>query len=217
MEDVCRIEESGIIAIIRGIGSDLIPDLAYALYNGGIRLMEVAFDNADKNYKKTSQAIETVRKKFGSSFLVGAGTVTSKELVHVASDCGAQFLVSPNCNAGVISETKKLNLISIPGAMTPTEVLTAHEAGADYVKIFPADIIGASYIKALMGPMPHIKKLAFGGINLDNIDSFIKAGCVGVGIGAKLSDKELIRAGKYDEITFVAEEFVKALEKARKK
>lgn len=208
------IEKARVIAIIRGVESSAMLKLAHALYDGGIRFMEVTFDHKTMDFCKTASAIEALKKEFGDEFGVGAGTVTSVELVHTAKNSGAQYIISPDCNTEVIKETKKLGLVSIPGAMTPSEILQAHSAGADFVKVFPSGCLGLEYIKALKGPIPHVRLLAVGGINAENVGAFIKAGCVGAGIGGKLANLKLIEENRFDAITASAKEIIKAVMEA---
>jgi 2-dehydro-3-deoxyphosphogluconate aldolase/(4S)-4-hydroxy-2-oxoglutarate aldolase len=207
-----QIENAKIIAIIRGIDSSSIQKVAEALYQGGIRFLEVTYDHQSKDFKKTSEAISALCKNFAGRLNIGAGTVTSVDLVKAAAENGAQFIISPDCNVEVIRATKRLHLVSIPGAMTPSEILTAYDAGADFVKVFPAGSLGPSYIKAVRGPIPQVKLMAVGGIDASNAASFLEAGCVGLGVGGKLVSKSLVAAGKFDEITKNAQELVAAVQ-----
>ena len=137
--------------------------------------------------------------------LVGAGTVTSVELVERAWEAGAQFIVSPDVNEAVIRRTKELGMLSFPGAFTATEVLTAHRAGADFVKLFPAGGMGSSYVKAILAPLNHVRLVAVGGVSEKNACEFIRAGCVAVGVGGNLVNKEWIAAGEFDKIRDLAQ------------
>ena len=198
---ICR---TRIIAIVRGLDGHF-TELAQALYDGGIRAMEVTFrlGNPDEFYK-TADSIREIRAAMGDRMAVGAGTVTSPKLVQLAHDAGAQFIVSPDTDVEVIRATKALGMLSMPGAMTPSEVRVAYDAGADFVKVFPAGVLGADYIKALRGPLGHIPMLAVGGVSEKNVAEFIKAGCVGAGVGGKLVNKEWIEEGAWDKITALA-------------
>ena len=140
--------------------------------------------------------------------IFGAGTVTTLEMLELAKSAGAQFIVSPDTNEEVIKATVKNGMVSMPGAMTPTEILTAYRYGADFVKVFPTSNLGAAYIKAIRGPINHVRLLAVGGVNEKNIGEFIKAGACGAGVGGNLVNKEWIKAGKFDEITALSKEFV---------
>lgn len=207
-----QIENAKIIAIVRGVDSSSIQKVAEALYQGGIRFLEVTYDHQSGDFKKTSEAISALCKNFAGRLNIGAGTVTSVDLVKAAAENGAQFIISPDCNVEVISATKRLHLVSIPGAMTPSEILTAYDAGADFVKVFPAGSLGPSYIKAVRGPIPQVKLMAVGGIDASNAASFLEAGCVGLGVGGKLVSKSLVAAGKFDELTKNAQELIAAVQ-----
>lgn len=200
--------DSKIIAIVRGIDCDYTK-LAQAMYNGGIRAIEVTFNQKDPTtHVKTTDAIRTIRKAMGDKMYVGAGTVTSVDLVKQAHAAGAQFIVSPDINPAVIQEADGLGMVTMPGALTPTEVLSAHEAGADFVKLFPAGSLGSGYIKAICGPLNHIRMLAVGGISEKNVAEYMHAGCVGVGVGGNLVNKEWIADGEFDKITALAAELI---------
>ena len=195
------VRQARIVAIVRGLDGHF-TELAQALYDGGIRAMEVTFrlGNPDEFYK-TIDSIREIRAAMGDRMAVGAGTVTSPKLVQLAHDAGAQFIVSPDTDVEVIRTTKTLGMLSMPGAMTPSEVRVAYDAGADFVKVFPAGVLGADYIKALRGPLGHIPMLAVGGVSEKNVAEFIKAGCAGAGVGGKLVNKEWIEEGAWDKIT----------------
>ena len=196
--------ESRIVAIVRGLDGGYVP-LAQAMYDGGIRAIEVTFNQKDPGqWSRTTDGIRQIREAMGERMLVGAGTVTSVELAELAHGAGAQFIVSPDINEAVIRRTKELGMLSMPGALTPTEVLTAHKAGADFVKVFPAGPLGSSYIKAIRGPLNHIRLLAVGGVSEKNVGEFIRAGCVGAGVGGNLVNKEWIAAGEFDKIRALA-------------
>ena len=137
----------------------------------------------------------------------GAGTVTSLEMVELAHQAGAQFIVSPNTNEAVIRATVEKGMVSMPGAMTATEVLDAYSYGADFVKLFPIGNLGASYVKAICAPINHVPMLAVGGVNEKNIKEFLDAGAVGAGVGGNLVNKAWIAAGEFDKITALAREF----------
>ena len=140
---------------------------------------------------------------------MGAGTVTSLEMLEGAYNAGAKFIVSPDTNPEVIKATVEKGMVSMPGAMTPTEIITAYKCGADFVKVFPVLNLGADYIKAVRGPYNHIPLLAVGGVNEKNMGDFIKAGACGVGVGGNLVNKDWIAKGEFEKITELAKEFVK--------
>lgn len=203
------IDEKKVIAIIRGAGVDTCLKVTQALYDGGIRLVEVTFNNANPaSFPETEQAITAIKAAFEGRMYVGAGTVTSPELVDRAWKAGAEFIISPDVNPEVIRRTLELGLISIPGGCSPTEIVTAHNLGADYVKLFPAGNFGASYLKAIRAPINHVKLMVVGGIGEENLKSFLDAGAVGAGIGGSLVSKEHIQAGRFDLLTQAAQRVV---------
>lgn len=204
-----KVLDKKIVAIVRGVYGEDCVNLAKALYAGGIEMMEVTFDQSKPEaYNITSDTIAALVNKMGDKMIFGAGTVTTLEMLELAKSAGAQFIVSPDTNEEVIKATVKNGMVSMPGAMTPTEILTAYRYGADFVKVFPTSNLGAAYIKAIRGPINHVRLLAVGGVNEKNIGEFIKAGACGAGVGGNLVNKEWIKAGKFDEITALAKEFV---------
>lgn len=207
-----KILESKIIAIVRGIPSEEAVSLAKALVKGGISCIEVTFDqSSEEKAQDTLKAISNIRQALGECVCVGAGTVMSVEQVDVAVAAGAEYMISPNINAAVIARTKELGKISIPGAMTPSEVADAYELGADIVKMFPAGVLGCDYIKAVKAPLKHIPVTAVGGVNPANCADFIRAGAVGVGVGGNLVSPQYVKEGRFDEITAIARSYVDAL------
>lgn len=207
-----KILEGKIVAIVRGISSDKIVDLVEAMVKGGVNCVEVTFDQSSEEGKQnTLKAIKAIADNFGDRVCVGAGTVMTVEQVRQAVEVGAEYIISPNIDPEVIAETKRLDKVSIPGAFTPTETAYAYSLGADIVKLFPAGILGTAYIKALKAPLKHIPVTAVGGVNPSNCAEFVKAGCVGVGVGGNLVSADLVNAGKFDEITAVAKAYTDAL------
>lgn len=198
-----------IIAIIRGADEQQALAAAKALYAGGITLVEVTFNQkAPETFVQTANTIRAIRDQMGDRMLVGAGTVTSIELVKLAADAGASYIISPDTDEAVIRETKRLGLVSLPGAYTPTEAKRAYNAGADFVKLFPCVGDAPAYIKALCGPLNHIPFLAVGGVTADNAAEFLRAGAVGIGVGSSLVNKKWLDAGQYSKITEEAKRFV---------
>lgn len=201
-----------IVAIVRGISSEKIVSLAGALEAGGVNCIEVTFDQSSvEKTKDTLAAIRAIKEAFGDKVCVGAGTVMTPEQVRQAVEAGAEYMISPNVDEDVIRETKRLGKVSIPGAMTPSEAAFAYKCGADIVKLFPAGILGAAYIKALKAPLKHIPVTAVGNVTVENCGEFIKAGAVGVGVGGSLVSAKLVDEGKFDEITATAKAYVEAL------
>jgi 2-dehydro-3-deoxyphosphogluconate aldolase/(4S)-4-hydroxy-2-oxoglutarate aldolase len=196
------IKENKIIVIVRGTyGQDLLR-LSEALQKGGARLMEVTFDQKDPQHlEKTCGAIEMLNQTFHGGMLFGAGTVLTEKQVDAAAQAGAKFMISPNTCPEVIHRTKELNLTSIPGAMTPSEILTAHDCGADFVKLFPAATLGLRYAKDILAPINHVGLIATAGITEENFTEFLHLGFVGAGISGRLTDKKLISACDWEEFT----------------
>ena len=206
------IREHKIIAIVRGIGSDKMVSLVQAMIDGGVRCVEVTFDQSSvEKQQDTLRSIRLLRETFGDTAAIGAGTVMTVEQVRLAKDAGAQYIISPNVSEAVIRETKAQGLVSIPGAFTPSEAADAWSYGADIVKLFPAGILGPAYIKALRAPLKHIPFTAVGGVSPENCRSFLDAGCVGVGCGGNLVSAKLVDEGRFDEITKTARAYIEAL------
>lgn len=204
--------EHKLVAIVRGVyGQDCI-NLAKALYKGGICLLEVTFDQSNPAlWDKTAETVAMLNEQLGEHMMFGTGTVTSTELVALSKKAGARFIVSPDCDPNVIRATVEAGMVSMPGAMTPTEVLQAHKAGADFVKLFPVGTFGPGYVKSVAAPINHVKLLAVGGVNEKNVAEFLKAGAVGAGVGGNLVNKTWIAEGKFQEITALAKAFTDAV------
>ena len=210
-----QVLEHKAVAIVRGASVEDCLKVADALYAGGIRLMEITFNQKNPaSFADTAKAISAIAERYEGRMLVGAGTVTTPELVEIAANAGARFIISPDTNPAVIKKTRELGLVSMPGALTPTEVLVAHNAGADFVKLFPVGNLGASYLKALCAPISHVRMLAVGGVNEENVAEFLSAGAYGVGVGGNLANKKWIEAGEFDKITAVAKKLVENIKNA---
>ena len=210
-EVLAALRDGGIVPVIRADSADTALRIVDALVSGGIRTLEITMTVPD-----AIGAIKAVADRFGSSVLLGAGTVTSRALAEGSLDAGAEFLVTPCVVPDVIAVAKERDVAVLPGAMTPTEVFTAWSAGGDIVKIFPASNVGgASYLKALKGPFPQIPLCPTGGVNLQTIGEFVKAGASAVGVGGELVSKAAIDAGDYGKITELAKQYVAALSAAR--
>ena len=199
--------ENRIIAIARGFGPEELIPASKALYDGGVRVFEVAFEHG-KDLVRTADAIGLLAESLPSGCAVGAGTVLSPEEVRLAGSHGASFIISPNTDKEVIAATKRLGLISIPGAMTPSEIVAAHSYGADIVKVFPAGMLGIEYFKAIRAPLSHIPMAAVAGVTLDNISAFRSAGAIAFGISSSLYNAEAVRSGDYEKLRALAEAFV---------
>jgi len=201
--------EGRIIAIIRGFAPETCLRLAEAYAKGGIRLVEVTFaQNAPETWKDTAAAIGAIRERFAGDVRVGAGTVLTEEQLTMCEQAGGEYMITPNVNADLIRECVRRGLVAMPGALTPSEAVEAWEAGAGFVKIFPAGSLGPGYVKAIRAPLAHIPFLAVGGITPENVADFMRTGCVGAGVGGNLSNKEWIAAGEWDRISETARLFV---------
>ena len=211
MDVLNELKKAKLVAIMRGIPSDKAVETVEAMKKGGVYCCEVTFNQKTTDHSETLKSIELIKKTFGDEVLVGAGTVLTVEQVELAHKAGAAYMISPDTNPEVIKRTKELGCISIPGAMTPTEIMTAWNCGADIVKVFPAGDLGTSYIKAISAPISHVPLIAVGGVNTKNARDFLDAGYIGLGIGSALANKKLVEAGKFDEITKVAEEYAAAV------
>ena len=208
-EIIKRVLDKKIVVIVRGVYGENCLKLANALYEGGIELMEVTFDqSSSENQKKTIDTIALINKELKGKVVMGAGTVTTLDMLEGAYNAGTKFIVSPDMNPEIIKATVQKGMVSMPGAMTPTEIVTAYNNGADFVKIFPVLDLGPNYIKAVRGPLNHIPLLAVGGVNEKNIGEFIKAGACGAGVGGNLVNKEWIVNGEFYKITELAKEFI---------
>lgn len=216
MEIMELIEQNRVIAIVRGMHPDQMAPMARALERGGIRMMEITFNqNAPETFQNTVNAIRTLSQNM-RDMAIGAGTVMTLEQLHVAADAGARYIISPDVNPALIAETKRLGLTSLPGAMSPTEIVTAWNAGADAVKVFPIGDLGVGYLKAIRAPLSHIPLIAVGGVNERNCADFLRAGAIGVGVGGQLVNREWIDAGEFYKIASLAGKIAQAAQNAVK-
>ena len=206
------IEKNKIIVIVRGVEKNKLIPLVQAMYDGGIRLVENTYDASGKiPDEEIASNIKMLSDHFGDKMLIGAGTVLTEKQVQLTKDAGGSFIISPDTNSGVIEKTKALGMVSIPGALTPTEVASASRYGADFVKVFPVDLYGPGYIKTLSAPLSHVKMLAVNGISADNMNDYLSAGAYGVGVGSGIVNKSLIADGDFDAITALAKKYTDAL------
>ncbi len=194
--------ECGIAAVVRGESDEQILKAIEAALQGGVNVIEVTF-----TCPNPLQIIEALAKKVSDDVLLGAGTVLTPEMASSAVDAGAQFIVSPSTNLATIETAKSRGVPFFPGALTPTEVITAWQAGGDIIKIFPANVMGPSYFKDLHGPFPDIPFMPTGGVDLNTARSWLEAGAVCLGVGGALIDKKLMASGDYAEITSRARRF----------
>ena len=205
------LKAGGIIPVIRADSADSAVRISEALLTGGIRTLEITMTVPD-----ALTAMRRVIERLGRDVLLGAGTVTDARTAAEALDAGARFLVSPCVVTDVIRVAVERDVPMLPGALTPSEVFTAHSLGGDIIKIFPASAVGGpTYIKALKGPFPSIEFCPTGGVNLDTIGEFVKAGCVAVGVGGELVLKSAIQSGDFGRITELARRYTAAVADAR--
>jgi 2-dehydro-3-deoxyphosphogluconate aldolase/(4S)-4-hydroxy-2-oxoglutarate aldolase len=205
-----RVLNTGIVAIIRAPSGELLVDVAEALSAGGIDVMEVTF-----TIPGAIRVLEQVSDKLGDRVLLGAGTVLDTETARAAILAGAEFIVSPSTNIDVIGVCKRYSKLSMPGAFTPTEVIAAWQAGADIVKIFPSDVHGPKYLKALRGPYPQVRMMPTGGVTLETAADFLKAGACALGIGGSLVEARALADRDLTRIETLSRRFVDAVRQAR--
>lgn len=206
------IADNAVVSIIRGVGEEYIGDTVRALYQGGIRLTEITF-----NTPGAAKMIEWVKSEFGGEMVVGAGTVLDAETARSAILAGADFVLSPSLDIKMIEMCCRYSKIAVPGVLTPTEAVTAWQAGARIVKLFPARTFGPGYIRDIRAPLDQIEIMAVGGIGAANAADYLKAGAMSVGIGSELVNKKTVLAGEYDKITQAAADILKNISSAMKK
>ena len=205
------ITDIGIVPVVRAASAESALKAVEAIYNGGIRAAEITM-----TVPGAIRALEKAADAFGDKLVLGAGTVLDPETARACMLAGAEFFVSPNLKLATIEMVKRYSKVVIPGALTPTEVLTAWEAGADIVKVFPCgNVGGAKYIKALKAPYPHIELIPTGGVNLETAGDFLKAGACAVAVGAELVDARSIQEGRLEVIEERARQYLAAIAKAR--
>ncbi|MGB9604649.1 MAG: bifunctional 4-hydroxy-2-oxoglutarate aldolase/2-dehydro-3-deoxy-phosphogluconate aldolase [Bryobacteraceae bacterium] len=210
-ETLSSIIEIGIVPVVRAPSTEAAIRAVQAIYEGGIRAAEITM-----TVPGALRALEKVADALGDKVVLGAGTVLDAETVRAAMLAGAEFFVSPGLKLETIEMARRYSKVSIPGALTPTEVLAAWDAGADIVKIFPCGNVGGpKYIKALKAPFPHIEMIPTGGVNLETAGEFLKAGACAVAVGAELVDAKSLKEGRYDVITEKARQYLAVIAKAR--
>ncbi|MBO5481188.1 MAG: bifunctional 4-hydroxy-2-oxoglutarate aldolase/2-dehydro-3-deoxy-phosphogluconate aldolase [Clostridia bacterium] len=203
------IEKEKIIVIVRGVEKEKLIPLAEAMYAGGIRLLEVTYSaNGKVSDEETAENIRILSQQFEGRMYIGAGTVLTEKQVELTAKAGGKFIISPDTCPEVIRKTRELGLVSMPGALTPSEMQIAHRNGADFIKIFPITSLGASYVKAVKAPLSHLKMLAVGGVDENNIAEYLKAGINGFGLGSNIIDKKKIAENDWLGITKLAKKYV---------
>ena len=205
-----KVKELGLLAVIRGPSPELTIKMVEALVAGGVLGIEITYSTPN-----AEDVVRALSKKFGSSIVLGMGTLTKPEQAPCAKEAGASFLVSPICEPGLVKSMVASGLVTMAGAFTPTEVFQAYSLGVDVVKIFPGSQGGPAYMKALKGPFPYIPMMPTGGVNAGNMAEWFAVGAVALGAGSELCPPQLAKDGKFDEITSRASEFVKVVKAAR--
>lgn len=205
-----RVDDSGIVAILRASQADRLVEVGEALLAGGIDIIEVTF-----TVPRAMRVLEAMAEKIGDRILLGAGTILDSETARVAIFSGAEFIVSPSFNPNLVELCQRYDKAVMPGAFTPTEVVNAWQAGADIVKVFPADIGGPSYLRTLRGPLPQVKLLPTGGINLATLGNYLAAGACAVGVGGSVAPVDAIESGDLQRIEHLARQFREAFQQSR--
>lgn len=201
-----------VVAIIRGFSPETIIKLCKAYAANGIHCIELTFDQSSKEKQiETADTIKAVKDALGDQVCVGAGTVMTVEQVRMAAEAGAEYMISPNVDDEVIAETKRLGKVSIPGAMTPSEIAHAYKMGADIIKLFPANELGLTYIKAIKAPLKHIPLMATGGVRPQNAADYLNVGSSALGVGGDLVNKTWIAEGAFDKIGEAARAYAEAV------
>ncbi|MEE3369571.1 MAG: bifunctional 4-hydroxy-2-oxoglutarate aldolase/2-dehydro-3-deoxy-phosphogluconate aldolase [Planctomycetota bacterium] len=209
-DDLGRIIDSGIVAVMRAQSGEKLVDVAEALLAGGVKVMEVTF-----TVPNALRVLEEVADRMGDRILLGAGTVLDPETARIAILSGAQFIVSPSTDPEVIQLCRRYDKIVLPGAFTPTEVVQAWQAGADIVKVFPSDCVGPQYLKALRGPLPQVRLMPTGGVNLDTAEEFLRCGACALGVGGALVSSQAVADGDMASIESLAQRYVDLVENFR--
>jgi 2-dehydro-3-deoxyphosphogluconate aldolase/(4S)-4-hydroxy-2-oxoglutarate aldolase len=205
-----QVLDSGIVAVVRSPDGSLLVDVCRALADGGVNVVEITMTVPD-----ALDVVRAVRRQLGDRLLLGAGTILDPETARLALLAGAEYLVCPTVNLDVIRLCQRYDKLVMPGAFTPTEVLAAWEAGADIVKVFPADVLGPPFFKALKGPLPHIRLMPTGGVDLSTAAKFLEAGACCLGIGGQLVEPKAVAERNFDRIRELAARFVTIVREAR--
>ncbi|WP_144927038.1 bifunctional 4-hydroxy-2-oxoglutarate aldolase/2-dehydro-3-deoxy-phosphogluconate aldolase [Halorubrum salsamenti] len=209
-ETLSRIVDSGVVAVLRGVEADQLIGITEALREGGVTAVEITADTPD-----VAEKLGEVAGSFDDEVVVGTGTVLDSETARTTLMAGAEFVVSPSLHEDVIETCNRYGAVSAPGVMTPTEAIRGYEAGADFVKVFPAKTVGPAHLGAMKGPLGQIPMMPTGGVGPDNAADYIDAGAFAVGAGGALVDYDAAERGDYEAITETAREFVRVVEDAR--
>jgi 2-dehydro-3-deoxyphosphogluconate aldolase/(4S)-4-hydroxy-2-oxoglutarate aldolase len=202
-QDLQRVLDCGIVAVVRSPDSQQLVDVARALAEGGVTIIEITM-----SVPGALDVVRQVRQALGDRILLGAGTILDPETARAAFLAGAEYIVAPTLNLDVIRLCRRYDKLVMPGAFTPTEILTAWEAGADVVKVFPADVVGTAFFKALRGPLPQIRLMPTGGVDLNTAAEFLKAGACCLGVGSQLVEPKTVAERNFDRIRDLARQYV---------
>ena len=202
--------DAGIVAVVRAPDSQQLVEVARALADGGVNVIEITM-----SVPNALDVLRQVRQALGERILLGAGTVLDAETARAVLLAGAEYIVTPTLNLEVIRLCQRYDKLVLPGAFTPTEILTAWEAGADIVKVFPADVVGPAFFKAIGGPLPHIRLMPTGGVDLNTAADFLKAGACCLGIGSQLVEPKAVAERNFDRIRDLARQYVGIVQKTR--
>jgi 2-dehydro-3-deoxyphosphogluconate aldolase/(4S)-4-hydroxy-2-oxoglutarate aldolase len=208
--DLRRVLEAGIVAVVRSHDGSHLAEVVRALADGGVTVAEITMTVPD-----ALDVLRTVRRELGGRVLLGAGTVLDPETARACFLAGAEFLVSPTINLDVIRMARRYDKVVMPGAFTPTEILSAWEAGADVVKVFPAEVLGPAFFKAMRGPLPQVRLMPTGGVDLTTAAEFLKAGACCLGVGGQLVDAKAIAARDFGRIRDLAKQYVDVVQRFR--
>ena len=209
-ETLSRLADTGVVAVLRGVEADRLIEITEALREGGVTAVEITADTPDVAGK-----LGDVAGSFGDEVVVGTGTVLDSETARTTLMAGAEFVVSPSLHEAVIETCNRYGAVAAPGVMTPTEAIRGYEAGADFVKVFPAKTVGPDHLAAMKGPLGQIPMMPTGGVGPDNAGDYVEAGAFAVGAGGALVDYDAAERGDYDEITETAREFTRVVSEAR--
>ena len=210
MSQLQQILEGGIVAVVRSPDSQQLVEVARALADGGIFAVEITM-----SVPNALEVVRQVRQELGARILLGAGTVLDPETARAVLLAGAEYIVAPTVNLDVIRLCRRYDKLVMPGAFTPTEILTAWEAGADIVKVFPADVVGPAFFKAMRGPLPQIRMMPTGGVDLNSAAAFLKAGACCLGVGGQLVEPKAVAERNFDRIRDLAKQYVAIVKRTR--
>jgi 2-dehydro-3-deoxyphosphogluconate aldolase/(4S)-4-hydroxy-2-oxoglutarate aldolase len=205
-----KILDCGIVAVVRSPDSDRLVEVARALADGGVTAVEITMSVPD-----ALDVVRAVRRSLGDRIVLGAGTVLDAETARSALLAGAEYLVAPTLNLDVVRMCKRYGKVVMPGCFTPTEILTAWEAGADVVKVFPADVLGPAFFKALRGPLPQVRLMPTGGVDLNSAADFLRAGACCLGVGGQLVEPRAVAEGNFERIRDLAQQYRAIVNKER--